>query len=370
MSWNGSGTFNRIYSWVADAAAGIDITASRFDTDTDDIATSGFGNCVTRDGQGSASANQPMNTFRHTNVGNAVHRTDYASLGQVQDGVGVTWTTAGGTLDALTATYTPALAALADGQLCFVRAAAANLTTTPTFAPNGLTAHTITKNGGQALAPGDIPGNLAEIVLRYNLANTRWELLNPPAVPVGGVVPYFGGTVPAGYALPTGQNLSATTYPVANEVLGTTYGNPGGGNFTMPDLRGRVIAHLDSGGSNRITVAGGNFDGSGLGNAGGLQNETLTQAQLPAVPPSFSGSFSGSAGTATGNQSVVQFQSNTGGTGAQLIAAGGSLAGGLTPTASYTPAGTISGTVGNMGSGNSHPNLQPTMVIYCMMRIA
>lgn len=37
----------------------------------------------------------------------------------------------------------------------------------------------ITKQGGAALTPGDIPGNLAEFTVRYNLANTRWELVNP-----------------------------------------------------------------------------------------------------------------------------------------------------------------------------------------------
>lgn len=39
MAWAGN-TFSRIYNWVADAAAGVPITASRFDTDTDDIVSS------------------------------------------------------------------------------------------------------------------------------------------------------------------------------------------------------------------------------------------------------------------------------------------------------------------------------------------
>lgn len=189
MPWNGSGTFNRIYSWVADKAAGLDISSSRMDTDTNDLATNGFGNCLTRDGQGQPTANLPMSNFRHTGVGNGVVRTDYAALGQVQDG-STNWTTAGGTSDALTATFTPALTTLIDGQICFVRAAAANAGTTPTFAPNGLTAHTITRYGGAAVVPGDIAGANAELVLRYNLANTRWELLNPanpiPNATIGG----------------------------------------------------------------------------------------------------------------------------------------------------------------------------------------
>ena len=90
----------------------------------------------------------------------------------------VNWVAAGGTADALTATYSPSVGSLTDGLICFVRASAANATTTPTFAPNGLTAHTITKKGGAALAVGDITAALAELILIYNLANTRWELLN------------------------------------------------------------------------------------------------------------------------------------------------------------------------------------------------
>lgn len=89
------------------------------------------------------------------------------------------WAVAGGTADALTAAYTPANTTLDDGLVLGVRAVAANATTTPTFAPDLLTARTITKKGGGALVVGDIPGNLSEITLRYNLANTRWELLNP-----------------------------------------------------------------------------------------------------------------------------------------------------------------------------------------------
>ena len=60
-----------------------------------------------------------------------------------------------------------------------MRAAGANSSTTPTFSPNGLTAYTIVKNGGNALNQGDIAGAGHELLLRYDLGNTRWELLNP-----------------------------------------------------------------------------------------------------------------------------------------------------------------------------------------------
>ena len=83
MPWNGSGSFLRIYSWQADAAAGIDIVASRMDGDTDNITNNGFSNCLTRDGQGSATALLPMNGFRHTGAGPAVNTGDYITLGQI-----------------------------------------------------------------------------------------------------------------------------------------------------------------------------------------------------------------------------------------------------------------------------------------------
>lgn len=84
----------------------------------------------------------------------------------------------GGTVDAITATFAPALT-LRDQQKCFVVCAGANTSATPTFAPNSLTAHTITMNGGQPLVAGSIPAAGFVAILEYNLANTRWELLNP-----------------------------------------------------------------------------------------------------------------------------------------------------------------------------------------------
>lgn len=87
--------------------------------------------------------------------------------------------TATGTVDAITCTASPAPASLTDKLKYFVKALGANTSTTPTFAPNGLTARTITKLGGQALVAGDIPRAGAVAILQYDLTNTRWELMNP-----------------------------------------------------------------------------------------------------------------------------------------------------------------------------------------------
>lgn len=176
MAFNGSGLFN-IDSTGQPVSANTLIESADFNALTADLAA-GLSNCVTKDGQQTITANLPMAGFRHTGVGNAAARTDYAAAGQVQDGK-LNWVDGGGTADAITATYSPAITALVDGQLCCVRATAANATTTPTFSPNGLTARTIVKVGGVALAIGDISGDGHELILRYDLTNTRWELINP-----------------------------------------------------------------------------------------------------------------------------------------------------------------------------------------------
>ena len=99
-----------------------------------------------------------------------------AAAATVQD---AQWAIAAGTADVITAVYPDPVTVLTDGLILGFRASAANATAAPTFGPDGLTQHTIVKIGGVALIPGDIPGALAEVLVRYNLANTRWELLNP-----------------------------------------------------------------------------------------------------------------------------------------------------------------------------------------------
>lgn len=129
----------------------------------------------------------------------------------------VAWAIAAGTADIITAVFDPAVVALTDGLIVGVRASAANVTTTPTFNPNSLGAHTIVKQGGVALLQGDIPGPLAEILLRYNLANTRWELLNPQAVASSAEteapLPYVGTPL-----LPN-LHLSNSTGDATNDVV-------------------------------------------------------------------------------------------------------------------------------------------------------
>ena len=63
MGYDGSGTFNRQFSWQADADAEIGIDAVRMDGEDDNFAN-GLSQCITRDGQSTIIADLSMNGYR------------------------------------------------------------------------------------------------------------------------------------------------------------------------------------------------------------------------------------------------------------------------------------------------------------------
>lgn len=86
---------------------------------------------------------------------------------------------AGGTADAITATFSPAVTSLTNGMTLYVRAALANTTSTPTFSPNGLAATTIVRANNQPLVAGDIAGAGHWLELQYDTTLVKWVLQNP-----------------------------------------------------------------------------------------------------------------------------------------------------------------------------------------------
>lgn len=88
---------------------------------------------------------------------------------------------AGGTADAITASFSPPITALptAGTLALMVRANSANATNSPTFAPDGLTAKTIVKGNNLALAAGDIAGAGHWLDLQYDATLDKWVLQNP-----------------------------------------------------------------------------------------------------------------------------------------------------------------------------------------------
>jgi microcystin-dependent protein len=208
-------------------------------------------------------------------------------------------------------------------------------------------------------------------VVSYNNADGAFYLqggfANPYGIPLGGMMPYIGASAPnSAFVLPFGQAISRTTYATLFSLTGTTFGaGDGSTTFNVPDLRGRGVFGQDNmGGSaaGRITVAGGNFDGTVLGGTGGAEKETLTQAQLPAVTPT----FTGTQHTWNTDQTVAVTQgqpSNIPGGGSTFQNYGT----GVNASVTVTPAGAIGGFSGFLGQ--SHPIMPPAIALPYILRI-
>lgn len=222
--WDGNGNFVRIYSWVSDKLAGINITASRMDDDTNNITGNGFNNCLTRDGQGSATDDLPMNGFRHTGVGNASMRDEYLALGQYQDGSAL-FAIAGGTGDALTIALTPSDNNLVDGMVLFSRALAPNTLNNPTLELGTSPAHTILAPNGSALGVASNGGIVANqpLIFQYQLTPPRWFLLNPASGTVQSVAPNAQGASMSVVAASATATMTADYVIVAVGAGGVTY---------------------------------------------------------------------------------------------------------------------------------------------------
>ena len=95
------------------------------------------------------------------------------------------------------------------------------------------------------------------------------------AVPTGTMLDYAGaGTIPTGYLACDGSNYVSATYPALSAVLGTTWGAPGGGNFTVPDSRRRVSV-----GSGGTAVSG---PANTVGSVGGEETHVQSTAEIAA----------------------------------------------------------------------------------------
>lgn len=156
---------------------------------------------------------------------------------------------AGGTANAITATFSPNITALTDGLRVRVTGLSANTATNPTLAA-GATAATVIKDyAGSNLAVAAIP---PEADLVYSSAYSAWLLQNtgrtPAWVPAGIVAYFANSTAPAGWLKCNGAAVSRTTYAALFSAFGTTYGvGDGATTFNLPDLRGDFLRSLDDG---------------------------------------------------------------------------------------------------------------------------
>jgi len=155
----------------------------------------------------------------------------------------IMYAVAGGTSDAITATFFPATDQLTDGRLMIVRCNTANTTTTPTFNPDGLGAKPIVKGSNNPLEIGDISGLGFHLILSYDSALDKFVLNNPA------------------------RGVSSTTSP--RQIFSVVDSKPNGvhgGTFSAGSWQTRtlntIITNTISGASlsnNRITLPAGTY---------------------------------------------------------------------------------------------------------------
>lgn len=155
--------------------------------------------------------------------------------------------TVGGTADALTLTFSPALTALHGGIFQFV-AGSDNATTTPTGNLDGLGAKTFIKGNNLALVAGDIKSGMT-MLARYDSALGKLALLNP--------------------ATGISAGLSASSIP---DVAQTVLSGPVDTNGFAAFGGSTGTATLTTSGTLKATC----FSGSGLHRTGDITNAAFT----------------------------------------------------------------------------------------------
>lgn len=188
----------------------------------------------------------------------------------------------------------------------------------------------------------------------------------PNSIPIGGMTDFIGSTVPnSSFVFPTGQAISRVTYATLFALIGTTYGiGDGSTTFNVPDLTGRIVAMKEAS-ATRLTSTYFGGNSTNLGAVGGLESQLLTASQIPSIT-SANGSQSISVTTTQKVVNGINQGSSVGG-GTQ-VSASDPGSGGALSLVSSSGSNSISVTSNNTG-GNSHANVQPTIILNKILRI-
>lgn len=180
-------------------------------------------------------------------------------------------------------------------------------------------------------------------------------------LPIGAPSFWFMPTPPAGWLLAFGQEVSRTAYSDLFAIYGTFFGNGDGSTtFNLPDCRGVAFVGLDNmGGAARNLLPAATTVGNVIGSA----SVTLTTGQLPSHTHTGTTNSSGAhthpsrTATSIGSNVGATFEEGQGGT-AWNTAAQTASAGAHTHTF----------TTGSSGSGQAHPNVQPSFPCYVIIK--
>lgn len=286
------------------------------------------------------------------------------SIAQVQASSSIIGT-AGGAIDAITATFTPALTGWTTSQLLIVECAGANATTTPTFNPDGAGAKTIVRPDGSALRVGDIPGANFRALFVYDASLDKVLLLNPAyanKLPSSRTVYTVGSGT---YNTPAGATrINVRMIGGGSGGNGSGTGSPGlgtaGGNTTFSTLTasgGAAPAAYQIGGvggaasGGDINIPGGNGQGGGV-TAAGISLNSGGQGGVGAFGGAGGGGSYGGAGSAAATNSGSGGGGGGSNAGSHSPAAGGA-SGGYVEKLITAPSATYTYTVGAKGTGGT-----------------
>ena len=157
-----------------------------------------------------------------------------------------------------------------DGQTGGLTKTLANSVIDPSFVTN------------KAAIPSDLVGTDEFLIARgSNLYKaTHSDIIGSiQTIPIGTVNAYAGATAPPGWLICNGDVYLQTTYNLLFAVIGTTYGDAGGGTFRVPDLAGRhPVGLLGSPSNNNNRITSGTAT---LGSVSGDPTSTIAEANLP-----------------------------------------------------------------------------------------
>jgi microcystin-dependent protein len=149
---------------------------------------------------------------------------------------------------------------------------------------------------------------------------------------VGEIRMFAGNFAPAGWMFCEGQQLPISENDTLFNLIGTTYGGDGQTTFGLPNLRGRLPVHIGN--------------GVQLAETGGVEDVTLTVAQLPAHthPLTAVGDVRGNQISPAGNLPAQSYN--------------------VTPYINDAPTGAFNpAAVGPVGGSQPHTNFQPYLCV-------
>lgn len=324
---------------------------------------------------------------------------------------------AGGTVDAITATFEPAFIAaeIQDGTMWLVEAGGANTVTNPTFTPDGVGGgYTIKKNGAQALAAADIPRIGYKCLFAYDASGGHVEMLNPagiatesapglvefatnaetvtgtstvlathpagvaaaiaaaaPTIPAGSVFDYVGSTAPSGWLLLFGGTIgnaasggTARANADTEDLFTLLWNSMADAQAPVSSGRGASAA-ADFAANKTITLP----DARGRVIAGQDDMGGSSANRLTGVTGSVNGDTLGdTGGTETHTLVTAEIPSHS----HLLDGLTGLSNGSETTQPDYAGSSDFSSTsaqTGSTGGGGAHNNVQPTLILNKIIKI-